>query len=62
MNKYVIVIQTGERVSVAVKTCKDYTADVKEKFMSEAGKAFFILMLWRKLHNKYILFECTNYV
>uniref|UniRef100_W5JZQ4 non-specific protein-tyrosine kinase n=1 Tax=Astyanax mexicanus TaxID=7994 RepID=W5JZQ4_ASTMX len=25
-----------ERVSVAVKTCKDCTADVKEKFMSEA--------------------------
>lgn len=43
MNKYGIEIQTGERVSVAVKTCKDCTADVKEKFMSEAGKAFFIL-------------------
>ncbi|XP_030638640.1 protein-tyrosine kinase 2-beta [Chanos chanos] len=28
--------QTGERVSVAVKTCKDCSADVKEKFMSEA--------------------------
>ncbi|KAL7862188.1 hypothetical protein SRHO_G00136290 [Serrasalmus rhombeus] len=28
--------KTGERVSVAVKTCKDCTADVKEKFMSEA--------------------------
>ncbi|KAG9268714.1 protein-tyrosine kinase 2-beta isoform X1 [Astyanax mexicanus] len=28
--------RTGERVSVAVKTCKDCTADVKEKFMSEA--------------------------
>ncbi|XP_063040271.1 protein-tyrosine kinase 2-beta isoform X2 [Engraulis encrasicolus] len=27
---------TGERISVAVKTCKDCTADVKEKFMSEA--------------------------
>uniref|UniRef100_A0AAR2JT25 non-specific protein-tyrosine kinase n=1 Tax=Pygocentrus nattereri TaxID=42514 RepID=A0AAR2JT25_PYGNA len=27
---------TGERVSVAVKTCKDCAADVKEKFMSEA--------------------------
>ncbi|XP_041637899.1 protein-tyrosine kinase 2-beta-like [Cheilinus undulatus] len=28
---------TGERISVAVKTCKDFTADVKEKFLSEAG-------------------------
>ncbi|XP_076835393.1 protein-tyrosine kinase 2-beta isoform X2 [Brachyhypopomus gauderio] len=28
--------KTGERTSVAVKTCKDCTADVKEKFMSEA--------------------------
>ncbi|MCI4382556.1 hypothetical protein PGIGA_G00016150 [Pangasianodon gigas] len=28
--------KTGERVSVAVKTCKDCTVDVKEKFMSEA--------------------------
>ncbi|XP_066524575.1 protein-tyrosine kinase 2-beta isoform X2 [Hoplias malabaricus] len=28
--------KTGERVSVAVKTCKDCAADVKEKFMSEA--------------------------
>ncbi|XP_041703217.1 protein-tyrosine kinase 2-beta isoform X2 [Coregonus clupeaformis] len=27
---------TGERVRVAVKTCKDCSADVKEKFMSEA--------------------------
>lgn len=45
INKYGIVIQTGERVSVAVKTCKDCTADVKEKFMSEAGKPFFILTL-----------------
>ncbi|XP_052476212.1 protein-tyrosine kinase 2-beta-like isoform X1 [Carassius gibelio] len=26
----------GERVNVAVKTCKDCSADVKEKFMSEA--------------------------
>ncbi|XP_062864133.1 protein-tyrosine kinase 2-beta [Trichomycterus rosablanca] len=28
--------QTGERVSVAVKTCKDCSIDIKEKFMSEA--------------------------
>ncbi|KAL2098840.1 hypothetical protein ACEWY4_005320 [Coilia grayii] len=28
--------QTGERISVAVKTCKDCAPDVKEKFMSEA--------------------------
>lgn len=46
-------MQTGERVSVAVKTCKDCAADVKEKFMSEAGKAFFILTLKRKLHHMY---------
>ncbi|XP_068612591.1 protein-tyrosine kinase 2-beta-like [Brachionichthys hirsutus] len=29
--------QTGERLSVAVKTCKACSADVKEKFLSEAG-------------------------
>ncbi|XP_070850089.1 protein-tyrosine kinase 2-beta-like [Chaetodon trifascialis] len=28
---------TGERISVAIKTCKDCSADVKEKFLSEAG-------------------------
>ncbi|XP_061098691.1 protein-tyrosine kinase 2-beta-like isoform X2 [Conger conger] len=28
--------QSGERISVAVKTCKDCSPDVKEKFMSEA--------------------------
>ncbi|XP_035483501.2 protein-tyrosine kinase 2-beta-like isoform X1 [Scophthalmus maximus] len=28
---------TGERIRVAVKTCKDCSADVKEKFLSEAG-------------------------
>ncbi|XP_076155396.1 protein-tyrosine kinase 2-beta isoform X1 [Alosa pseudoharengus] len=28
--------RTGERISVAVKTCKDCAPDVKEKFMSEA--------------------------
>ncbi|TNN52595.1 Protein-tyrosine kinase 2-beta [Liparis tanakae] len=27
----------GERISVAIKTCKDFTAEVKEKFLSEAG-------------------------
>lgn len=45
INKYGMAIQTGEHVSVAVKTCKDCTAEVKEKFMSEAGKAFFTLGL-----------------
>ncbi|XP_034407108.1 protein-tyrosine kinase 2-beta-like isoform X2 [Cyclopterus lumpus] len=30
-------IPTGERISVAIKTCKDFTAEVKEKFLSEAG-------------------------
>ncbi|XP_068165250.1 protein-tyrosine kinase 2-beta-like isoform X2 [Antennarius striatus] len=29
--------QRGERMSVAIKTCKDCSADVKEKFLSEAG-------------------------
>ena len=29
--------QSGDRVSVAVKTCKDCSPDVMEKFMSEAG-------------------------
>ncbi|KAM3585603.1 uncharacterized protein V6R79_022360 [Siganus canaliculatus] len=28
---------TGERISVAIKTCKDRSAEVKEKFLSEAG-------------------------
>ncbi|XP_039998564.1 protein-tyrosine kinase 2-beta-like [Xiphias gladius] len=28
---------TGERIRVAIKTCKDCSADVKEKFLSEAG-------------------------
>ncbi|XP_023276021.1 protein-tyrosine kinase 2-beta-like [Seriola lalandi dorsalis] len=28
---------TGERIQVAIKTCKDCSADVKEKFLSEAG-------------------------
>lgn len=30
--------QNGERVNVAVKTCKDCSSAVMEKFMSEAGK------------------------
>ncbi|KAE8278305.1 Protein-tyrosine kinase 2-beta [Larimichthys crocea] len=30
-------MMTGERISVAIKTCKDCSADVKEKFLSEAG-------------------------
>lgn len=30
--------QTGETISVAVKTCKDCSPDVKEKFLSEAGE------------------------
>lgn len=29
--------QNGERINVAVKTCKDCSPDVMEKFMSEAG-------------------------
>lgn len=29
--------QSGERINVAVKTCKDCSPDVMEKFMSEAG-------------------------
>lgn len=32
-----VCLQTGERICVAVKTCKDCSADVKEKFLSEAG-------------------------
>ncbi|XP_069567866.1 protein-tyrosine kinase 2-beta-like [Brachyistius frenatus] len=28
---------TGERIHVAIKTCKDCSGDVKEKFLSEAG-------------------------
>ncbi|XP_036449094.1 protein-tyrosine kinase 2-beta isoform X3 [Colossoma macropomum] len=36
VNEGVYKSKTGERVSVAVKTCKDCAADVKEKFMSEA--------------------------
>nr|XP_049610557.1 protein-tyrosine kinase 2-beta isoform X6 [Syngnathus scovelli] len=29
--------KTGEMIQVAIKTCKDCSADVKEKFLSEAG-------------------------
>lgn len=29
--------QNGEKINVAVKTCKDCSPDVMEKFMSEAG-------------------------
>ncbi|KAM9828972.1 protein-tyrosine kinase 2-beta-like isoform 2-T3 [Syngnathus typhle] len=29
--------KTGETIQVAIKTCKDCSADVKEKFLSEAG-------------------------
>ncbi|MBN3282286.1 FAK2 kinase, partial [Polyodon spathula] len=32
----VYITKKGERISVAVKTCKDCSPDVKEKFMSEA--------------------------
>lgn len=46
-NKYVkasesdastVCLQTGEKLSVAIKTCKNCSADVKEKFLSEAGE------------------------
>ncbi|KAA0711575.1 Protein-tyrosine kinase 2-beta [Triplophysa tibetana] len=40
--------KTGERINVAVKTCKDCTADVKEKFMSEA-------LTMRKLEHPHIV-------
>ncbi|XP_067312175.1 protein-tyrosine kinase 2-beta isoform X2 [Pseudorasbora parva] len=40
--------KTGERVNVAVKTCKDCTADVKEKFMSEA-------LIMKKLDHPHIV-------
>uniref|UniRef100_A0A673L8P5 non-specific protein-tyrosine kinase n=1 Tax=Sinocyclocheilus rhinocerous TaxID=307959 RepID=A0A673L8P5_9TELE len=38
----------GERVNVAVKTCKDCSADVKEKFMSEA-------LIMKKLDHPHIV-------
>lgn len=34
-----LLLQKGEKINVAVKTCKkDCTLDNKEKFMSEAGR------------------------
>lgn len=36
-NNMCLIGQNGERVNVAVKTCKDCSPDVMEKFMSEAG-------------------------
>lgn len=33
-----VCLQTGERINVAIKTCKDTSADIKEKFLSEAGE------------------------
>lgn len=38
-----LIEQDGERVNVAVKTCKDCSPDVMEKFMSEAGKVLRII-------------------
>ncbi|XP_058604557.1 protein-tyrosine kinase 2-beta isoform X2 [Onychostoma macrolepis] len=40
--------KTGERVNVAVKTCKDCSADVKEKFMTEA-------LIMKKLDHPHIV-------
>lgn len=40
--------KSGERVNVAVKTCKDCSADVKEKFMSEA-------LIMKKLDHPHIV-------
>ncbi|XP_051502924.1 protein-tyrosine kinase 2-beta-like isoform X2 [Myxocyprinus asiaticus] len=40
--------KTGERVNVAVKTCKDCMADIKEKFMSEA-------LIMKKLDHPHIV-------
>ncbi|XP_052002114.1 protein-tyrosine kinase 2-beta-like [Xyrauchen texanus] len=40
--------KSGDRVNVAVKTCKDCTADVKEKFMSEA-------LIMKKLDHPHIV-------
>ncbi|XP_047432330.1 protein-tyrosine kinase 2-beta-like [Mugil cephalus] len=37
VNEGVYKSPTGERVRVAIKTCKDSSADVKEKFLSEAS-------------------------
>lgn len=38
LTEHVVCLQTGERIHVAIKTCKDFSADVKEKFLSEAGE------------------------
>lgn len=38
-------LQTGERISVAIKTCKDCSSDIKEKFLSEAGKSTTTMLL-----------------
>lgn len=35
---FAVCVQTGEKLSVAIKTCKNCSADVKEKFLSEAGE------------------------
>lgn len=35
---FFFIKQTGEKTNVAVKTCKDCSPDVMEKFMSEAGR------------------------
>ncbi|GAA6109347.1 protein-tyrosine kinase 2-beta isoform X1 [Tachysurus ichikawai] len=48
VNEGVYKSKMGERVSVAVKTCKDCSADVKEKFMSEA-------VIMKKLDHPYIV-------
>ncbi|XP_022066011.2 protein-tyrosine kinase 2-beta-like [Acanthochromis polyacanthus] len=39
---------TGEKIRVAIKTCKDCSAEVKEKFLSEAG-------LMKDLHHPHIV-------
>ena len=33
-----LFVQMGEKIRVAIKTCKECSADVKEKFLSEAGE------------------------
>lgn len=38
-------VQTGEKLSVAIKTCKNCSADVKEKFLSEASECAVIARL-----------------
>ncbi|CAB1413467.1 unnamed protein product [Pleuronectes platessa] len=41
---------TGEKIRVAIKTCKECSADVKEKFLSEAG-------LMKHLDHPHILYD-----